>query len=81
MDDVMKGLNEPIGVTSANLPLTYRGIALRDGAKIDTCELSGDVSRDVGIFGTYTMRNGIDLKEGIDTSDIVPSDAICGLTF
>lgn len=78
-EEVMRGLNEVIGDESADPPLTYRNLALQDGAAVDTCELIGVVSEE---FGDYTMSNGVPLMEGIGgygAASITTGDVICGL--
>ncbi|WP_350269045.1 hypothetical protein AAFP32_10175 [Brevibacterium sp. CBA3109] len=78
-EEVMQGLNEVIGDESSSDPLTYRNLALQDGATVDTCELMGVVSEE---FGDYTMSNGVPLMEGIGgfgADSLKAGDVICGL--
>lgn len=77
--DVMDALDEVIGDGLADPPMTYREVALQKGTQVDTCELIGVVSEE---FGDYTMRNGVDLMEGIGGyggGSIRSGDVICGL--
>lgn len=78
-DEVMDALDEVIGDASANPPMTYRDVALQKGTQVDTCELIGVVSDE---YGDYTMRNGVELMEGIGgfgADSIRAGDVICGL--
>lgn len=78
-EEVMQGLNQVIGDESSSDPLTYRNLALQDGAAVDTCELIGVVS---GEYGDYTMSSGVPLMEGIGgygADSIKAGDVICGL--
>lgn len=78
-DEVMRDLDTVIGDGMGNNTMTYRDLALQDGAQVDTCELIGVVGEE---FGDYTMGNGVPLMEGIggfSADSIKAGDVICGL--